>query len=316
MISDSPEPEYRIERLSPENLSALDELHLAVYGRRSKPDYFPKKYDTAYTGAAYLGFIAYNRENIVVAYYGVMPCLIRYGTSEVLAAQSGDTMTHPGFRYKGMFVELSRLTFDLCKREGVRLLFGFPNQHSYHGAITKLGWRQTETMECFIIPVPTIPLAAAAKRFPALQKAYNGYARLILGRRTRGKRQMPNSVLEDGYNGLLRSDRFMEYRTYSDNQVIHIGNATVWLKTDTDLVIGDIALGKAGFDATLRTLRRIAFLLGLRRMLFQCCPGTRLHRSLAARYPGTASFPVLFQDLGSGLSPETIKFTFADIDIF
>ena len=32
------------------------------------------------------------------------------------------------------------------------LIYGFPNQNSYHGAI-KLGWQMTEMMECFKIPV-------------------------------------------------------------------------------------------------------------------------------------------------------------------
>src|ERR1700761_3239103 len=165
MPSETAVKEYRIERLSEDNLSALEELHSAVYGRKPIPGYFQKKYDTGYTGVAFVGYVAYNPDNTVVAYYGVMPCLIRYGDTTILAAQSGDTMTHPLFRYKGMFVDLSRMTFDLCRSEGIKLLFGFPNQNSYHGAITKLGWKQTETMECFIIPVPTLAIAAAVRRF-------------------------------------------------------------------------------------------------------------------------------------------------------
>lgn len=316
MLSESAAKEYTFERLSRENLSGLDELYTAVYGRRPAAGYFQKKYDTGYTGAAWLGYIAFNRENVIVAYYGVMPCLIRYSGTTILSAQSGDTMTHPGFRYKGMFVELSQITFALCAREGVRLLFGFPNQNSYHGAITKLGWKQTETMECFIVPVRTLPLATLANRFPSLRGLYRRYSRLIIRGKEVKEREMPNSVLLDGYNGLLRSQRYMQYRMYSDNRVMRIGGAIVWLKMDHDLVVGDVVLDGADFDVVLASLGRIAGLLGLRRILFQSCPGTSLHRMLAGRFPGTASFPVLFQDLGSGLSPETIKFTFADIDIF
>jgi hypothetical protein len=77
-----------------------------------------------------------------------------------------------------------------------------------------------------------------------------------------------------------------------------------------------MVLGEADFDIVLAALRRMAVWLGLRRVLFQSCPGTVLYEKLAERYEGVAGFPVLFQDLGSGLSPETIKFTFADIDIF
>jgi hypothetical protein len=316
MLSEHAAGECRIDRLSGDNLSRLEDLYRSVYGRPPAAGYFQKKYDTGYTGAAWLGYVACNNENIVVAYYGVMPCLISYGGGIVLAAQSGDTMTHPGHRYKGLFVELSKMTFALCRREGVRLLFGFPNQNSYHGAVAKLGWKQTETMDCFIIPVPTLPLAGAARRIPILGRLYKAWSRFIFGRHSLRQRTMPNSVIEDGYNGVLRSDRYMDYKTYSDNRVIRVGEALVWLKAGPDLVVGDLALANADFDATFSALRRMAFLTGLRQITFHASPGTRLHRLLAGRYPAMPSFPVLFQDFDSGLAPETIKFTFGDIDIF
>src|SRR5205085_10256014 len=111
------------------------------------------KYNTAYTSAEYVGYVAYNTQGIAVAYYGVVPCILQCGDEKILSAQSADTMTHPGFRYKGMFVELSNITFDLCKKSGIKIVFGFPNQNSYHGAVHKLGWKMTDTMECFMIPV-------------------------------------------------------------------------------------------------------------------------------------------------------------------
>ena len=138
--------EYIVSRISRERLKDMESLHEAVYGTPAPENYFSKKYDTAYTGAEWLGYIAYNKENIAVAYYGVIPCFIQYDKKIILAAQSGDTMTHPGFRYKGMFVELSKITFALCKECGVQFVFGFPNQNSYHGAVNKLGWIQNETM--------------------------------------------------------------------------------------------------------------------------------------------------------------------------
>jgi hypothetical protein len=208
------------------------------------------------------------------------------------------------------------MTFELCRMEGIRLVFGFPNQNSYHGAIHKLGWKQTETMECFVIPVRALPLAAAAKRVRWLQKAYAGWCRRIFGRPNLPGRRMPNSVIEDGFNGVMRSDRYMAYKTYSDNRVIRIGNAVAWLKAGTDLVVGDLVMAEADPDATFSALRRKAALAGIRRIIFHSSPGTRLHRLLAARYAGGPSFPVLFQHLDPHLSPETIKFTFADIDIF
>src|SRR4029077_1085612 len=152
-ISNTAGKEYFIERMSNDNLEDLSLLHKEVYGAPRPEHYFYKKYDTAYTGVEYVGFIAYNRQNHPVAYYGVIPCFIQWKDEIILAAQSADTMTHPGYRNKGLFAELSGMTFDLCKKSGIRVLFGFPNQNFYRAVINKPGWTTIETMEYFTIPV-------------------------------------------------------------------------------------------------------------------------------------------------------------------
>src|SRR6476469_514417 len=133
--------EYVVRRLSSDTLKDVESIYEAVYQKKAVPDYFAVKYNTAYTGVEYVGYIAYNNKNLPIAYYGVIPCFLQVGNEKFLAAQSADTMTHPGFRFKGMFVELSNLTFELCKKLRIRLIFGFPNQNSYHGAVHKLGWQ-------------------------------------------------------------------------------------------------------------------------------------------------------------------------------
>src|SRR5450432_3736426 len=89
---------YRIERLNKYNLKDLDALYKKLYGHDPPGLFFQKKYDTAYTGAECLGYFAYNRQNVAIAYYGVLPCFIEYENKLFLSAQSGDTMTHPEYR--------------------------------------------------------------------------------------------------------------------------------------------------------------------------------------------------------------------------
>src|ERR1700744_762988 len=124
MSDNIPKKEYSIERLSKNNLGDLDKLHHAVYSKHHPADYFEKKYDTAYLGVEYLGYIAYNSQHTPIAYYGVIPCFIRYNNQLYMAAQSVDTMTHPKYRFKGLFVQLANLTYDLCQEEGINLIFG------------------------------------------------------------------------------------------------------------------------------------------------------------------------------------------------
>jgi len=171
--------EYSVERLTRERLKDVESIYEAVYQKKPASNFFDIKYDTAYTGEQYVGYVAYNMQNIPVAYYGVIPCFLQVGKEKFLAAQSADTMTHPGFRFKGMFVELSNLTFELCKKLNIRLIFGFPNQNSYHGAVHKLGWQLIHNMTCFMIPIKTIPFAKFCFKLAITQKLYAFYSAAI-----------------------------------------------------------------------------------------------------------------------------------------
>src|SRR5258708_39658673 len=95
--------EYSILRLNKDNLTDVARLHSSVYS--SAPSYeFQKKYNTAFTGVEYVAVIAYDKDHQPAAYYGVMPCFIQFEDKIILAAQSGDTMTHPDHRGKGLVV--------------------------------------------------------------------------------------------------------------------------------------------------------------------------------------------------------------------
>src|ERR1700744_3835126 len=134
---------YIVERLNATNLADVEKLHTAVYDRLLQPGFFKKKDDTAFIGIEYTGYIAYSADRLPIAFCGVIPCFIQEGDKIILAAQSADTMTHPDYRNKGLFVELALNTFQLCKESDIQLLFGFPNQNSLPGFVNKLSWQQT-----------------------------------------------------------------------------------------------------------------------------------------------------------------------------
>ena len=308
--------EYRVDRLNDSNLKDLAKLHSEVYGTPVDENYFLRKYDTSYTGLENVGYLAYNPEGEPVAYYGVIPCLIKFKDEVMLSAQSADTMTHPQHRYKGMFVDLSNRAFELCRQLGIRLVFGFPNQNSYHGAVNKLGWVMTETMACFIIPVKTIPLESVARKM-RLSKLYQQYARLILRRRMLSFHGTSNSVIPDGFAGVFRSEEYFAYKTYSPSRTLKIGDAKVWISNRPGMLIGDMEnVSETNFEVVINKLRSTARTLGIRQIQFHCSPGTTLHRLFAQKFQPVPSYPQLFQDFGSPIAPEKIKFTFADIDIF
>ena len=70
--------DYSIKRLSKENLVDLVKLYADVYNRRIPVEHFIQKYNTAFTGTEYVGYIAYDNDQQPIAYYGVMPCFIQF----------------------------------------------------------------------------------------------------------------------------------------------------------------------------------------------------------------------------------------------
>jgi hypothetical protein len=316
MTTEVPVQQYVTRRLSASNIKDLYILHRAVYQKNAPPDYFEKKYDTAYTGKSCLGYLAYNQQQVPVGFYGVQPCFIQLGSKIYLAAQSGDTMTHPQFRFKGLFVDLSRQTFALCKQEELSFLFGFPNQNSYHGAVKHLGWQMIDTMQCYAWHVHTAPLAKWAGKTSVGQKLYGKYAKAILQKHTNEQPGLINPAFAQNKGGVLRSEAYFLYKSYNQTYVVQIGNAKVWIKLREELFIGDMQPNGESIADMLHSLKRLAGKLGIRKMYFHCSSGTDMHALLKKQYQGVPSFPVLIQDLGTDIPFEELKFTLSDIDIF
>ncbi|MGC4100714.1 GNAT family N-acetyltransferase [Ferruginibacter sp.] len=316
ITADTPVKEYSITRLSKDNLADIARLHQAVYGKAQPAGYFEKKYDTAYTGVSHVGFIAYSNE-VPIAYYGVIPCFIQHGNKKMLAAQSADTMTHPGYRFKGMFVELSNITFDLCRQLGIQLIFGFPNQNSYHGAVNKLGWQHAGSMECFTITVKGLPWEKIFNRFNALNNLYKRYGLLIVKKKLLPLAGVANTALQDGFAGVCRDENYLLYKTYSNTSVIEIAGAKIWISNKHGIMIGDMeGVSAVNFNVVMQQLKKIAKRSGIRLIQFHCSTGTALHALFSRHYAATPSYPVLVQDFGSVIEPAALKFSFADIDIF
>ncbi|MFL5739294.1 MAG: GNAT family N-acetyltransferase [Flavisolibacter sp.] len=307
--------QYSITRLSSQNLRDLDLLYEAVYGRMPEENYFEKKYNTEYTGVSHVGYIAYHHQQ-PIAYYGVIPCFIQYKNEQLLAAQSADTMTHPGFRMKGMFVTLSQQTFELCRTLGIRLIFGFPNQNSYHGAVNKLGWKPGAQMICFTIPVKTFPLYRLCQKLKSLKKIYSAYGHAVLKKYLRPSARVTNSVTADGFAGVWRNESYHQTKSQG-SIVIEKKGMLVWLRIKEAMLIGDMeGVNEGNFSSMISFLKKLCAVLGVQQIQFHGSPGTNLTKLFEDRFSSSPSYPVLFQNFGSPIPIDDIRFHFADIDIF
>ena len=307
---------YHIERLGKDNLGDLDKLHRMLYSRHHAPDYFEKKYDTAYTGVMYVGYIAYNDRHDPIAFFGAIPCFIRHNQQLLLAAQAADAMTHPNYSFKGLFQYLATMTLELCRDEGIVLVFGFPTQNTLHGFLIKLKWQMTEMMDCYVIPVSMVPTELVMKKLSFTRKLYLRYQQRIIKNYLVEVDGVENSVLKDGFAGVNRNAHYLKYRGHRKNFVIRIGTSLLWVKIRNGLIIGDIDCKAQEFDTMMEKLQKLAFKLGLHRILFHTSHQTQLAGLFAERFESVPSYYVMFKDLGSKIPLDQVKFTFADADPF
>ncbi len=316
MNAETQTTEYTIERLTSTNLADVERLYKAVYGRILPPGFLLKKYDTVFTAVKYVGFIAYNKQRTPIGYYGVIPCFMWIDDKRVLAAQSADTMTHPGYRNKGFFTELAQLTYALCRNNRINFVFGFPNQNSLPGFINKLGWQMTERMDCFIIPVNRSSWIRFFKKLPFVQRMLNRYQQVLLNRHSVQQHGVANSVFANGFGGVYRDYDYLNYKTYAPAKVIEMANSTLWVKAGTVLLIGDICLAPGDFDSMMYQVKKLASNLFVNEIHFHASPGTSLHHLFSERFKPIPSFPVIFKVLHGDYKLDEIKFTAADIDTF
>lgn len=97
-------------------------------------------------------FVALEDDRIV-ANYSVSPAYLQLGDKKIKCALSLNTMTHPDYAGKGLFVELAKRLYDKLQREGYGAVYGFPNYISNRTFCTKLGWvdiYEIPTMECIV----------------------------------------------------------------------------------------------------------------------------------------------------------------------
>jgi predicted acetyltransferase len=76
----------------------------------------------------------------LIGHYAVLPMDMLVRGTPVKAGLSVNTMTHPDYRNRGIFVHLAKETYISCRKKGIKFVYGFPNQNIYMGRIEGLRW--------------------------------------------------------------------------------------------------------------------------------------------------------------------------------
>ncbi|KFI36451.1 hypothetical protein HX99_04240 [Peptococcaceae bacterium SCADC1_2_3] len=112
--------------------------------------------------------VAVDQERIVGANLFILEEL-RFKEKNMLIAQSCDTMVDPGYRRKGLFIQIIDFACEYFIEQGCNLFYGFPNSMSLPGFLKK-GWQKVLQVE-YLLRVNN-PSAVITKKLgnPALGK--------------------------------------------------------------------------------------------------------------------------------------------------
>lgn len=309
--------EYRFERVDETRYNDLRLIMKASFGVDHGADYYRHKFATGYLGVKHLGYLAYDETNQPAAFYGVFPYMMEYKGKNYLAAQSGDTMTHPLHAGKGLFTTLAKMTYELAKKEGIQFIFGFPNENSYPGFVRKLNWTHNENMINYEAKVLTFPCAAIAKKITLLQPLHRLYTKLVLSLYSTNKKSIASSAINFEYGSVARTEEYMSYKAFYHNHLISVKRSIAWIKVDGALLIGDIEIPDNNqTEQIIKGLKTLAFWLGCTKLVFAVGKDTAWDLLLREKLNSSKGIYIGYLDLQSGLPLEKMKFVMADMDTF
>lgn len=260
--------EYQTERLTPDHLAALTKLHNQSFSAKHTNDYVTHKYGTSIFGAFPIGYFAKNTANENAAYYGVFPININYQKQTILACQSGDTMTHPDHRGKGLFKMLAQKTYQTATEENIALVFGFTNSQSHPGFV-KLGWEFNGKWQNILLNTGVPDLSRVLNRLPFFKKYCNNRLSKYSINFEEQKWQVhtPNNV-----SGFVTKDaNFFTYKkNYSQASLISFSGFQLFVKADGYLYIGDVSyFEEKDFAAFIEATKKLAQQTFMPKVAFQ-----------------------------------------------
>ncbi|MEO1652420.1 MAG: GNAT family N-acetyltransferase [Bacteroidota bacterium] len=143
---------YRYERLEEKQLPDLAQFFGKMFGKLHPSDYFLKKYRRFNPSPYFYAFLVFHQEE-VVACAGAIPYYIKKGEQKELSSQLVDLSIHPAHRGKGIFKQLMGRVYDVLQEDGIRSVFGCPNQNLYRGLFSGMKWQKVHEILRFHVPI-------------------------------------------------------------------------------------------------------------------------------------------------------------------
>ena len=303
--------EYEFRRITPTDVPDICRLFSASFNSELSEQALTRKLDTKDFGAAYVGYLAIAPNSEIAAYYAVYPVRMRINDTLVLAAQSGDTMTHPEHQKKGLFLQLAELCYQLAEQQGIQLVFGFPNQNSKPGFIKHLQWQLLRPMEGLELHA-SVP--AWRRRFA--RWTHNPDAKVWA-------RMQPLVVsdglsFDDASDGVLKDQTYLGYKaSITQSVVINYGPLTVWCIPGLRIDIGAFTENQTLASEELRdAFIQLMQFSGAHSARFCMNPQSEAFAKLSPHGVSGSPVDVGYRLLDDSLTIRDLYFTRGDFDYF
>lgn len=303
---------YRTKRLCDSNLKDVKELYETVFGQRISLEVLRQKYDTRYLGVKHLTYLAYDREK-PIAFYGALPQKFIHNGKDILAVHTCDSITLPEYQRQGLHQMLGLEAYDLMKQHNIKFAYAYHSENTLHSC-KKLGWQVAYTMKGFSITTNRIPFGKAARKFKPLKSVFEGYALEILK-----PFEIDSSRFSNSNEGLFQeySSQFFDYKTFTANTRVELGNTKFWLKISDRVCVGDVRFeSESDLVDGINTLKLITNKLGLNEILFQVTPGTAIEQALSKHFPSFESWKVGYILFDKSLDIKRLQGNYGDLDTF
>ncbi|MBN1163170.1 MAG: GNAT family N-acetyltransferase [Candidatus Krumholzibacteriota bacterium] len=129
----------------------LKALYENVQSRPFNPQHWSWQFREASAAEGYIWMA--DHQGTLAGQYATIPVRIQVRDKKIKGALSLDTMTRGDFRKQGIFVALARAVYQQLRSNGVRLVYGFPNDNSYPGFIKHLDFRVLEKLPALVRPL-------------------------------------------------------------------------------------------------------------------------------------------------------------------
>jgi GNAT superfamily N-acetyltransferase len=302
------------KRLSEADFPALAILFRDGFHFNAGESYLRRKYDNAHIDLPVTAHIAFDGKK-AVAFYGSVPMPVRMGEKRFRAVQICDFITLPDYRRKGIHARLADMTLEAARKGGADFAFAMHTEASLASSL-RLGWKQFYALQVFSIPSGGIPWVAIGRRIPPLARQQEEKIRKHLLSlqipRESYKNSFPVTSLHIDY-----SPAYMKFRTYTENYTLRIAGVPVWVKPDTRLRVGDINIpGNTELDPVVEELINLTRKFGLRELIFQTRPDTRLQEVLEGYSAPVPGFLFASTDFTGQAPVADLKLNYGDLDTF